>query len=172
MPANPVIARPLLTAGTAEASLAELAAISERTGVTIEPRLFPESGSLSAAERLEIEIAYASPDLVRMGAFRQFFGLIEKLPNLQWLHLGFAGIDNPFFGTLLNRGVRLSNSPGAAAEPIAHTAMAGPALARTAAASLPGNATRSSLGSPAGRRSPKRPEQPDARDLRPRRHRR
>ena len=125
MPANPVIVRPLLTTGTADASATELAAISDRAGITIEPRLFAESGNLSSTERREIEIAYASPDLVRIGAFRQFFGLMETLPNLQWLHLGFAGIDNPFFGTLLDRGVRLSNSPGAAAEPIAHTAMAG-----------------------------------------------
>ena len=59
------------------------------------------------------------------GAFRHFFDLIETLPNLRWVHLGFAGIDNPRFGAMLDRGVRLSNSPGAAAEPIAHTAMAG-----------------------------------------------
>ena len=125
MPSDPVIVRPLLTAGTADASITELATISDRTGIAIKPRRFTETGNLSSTERREIEIAYASPDLVRMGAFRQFFGLIETLANLQWLHLGFAGIDSPFFGTLLDRGVRLSNSPGAAAEPIAHTAMAG-----------------------------------------------
>ena len=62
---------------------------------------------------------------MRLGAFRRFFDLIEALPNLRWVHLGFAGIDNPRFGAMLDRGARLSNSPGAAAEPIAHTAMAG-----------------------------------------------
>ena len=119
------ISQPLLTVAVAEASRAELAAISERTGTTIEPRLFVDDPDLTVAQREEIEIAYGSPDLVRMGAFRHFFDLIEALPNLRWVHLGFAGIDNPRFGAMLDRGVRLSNSPGAAAEPIAHTAMAG-----------------------------------------------
>ena len=123
--ADAPVSRPLLTAAVAEASRTEIEAISERTGTKVEPRIFAGSSNIDAAEREEMEIAYASPDLVRLGAFRQFFGLIETLPNLQWLHLGFAGIDGPFFGGLLDRGVRLSNSPGAAAEPIAHTAMAG-----------------------------------------------
>ena len=55
----------------------------------------------------------------------RFFDLLERAPNLSWVHLGFAGIDLLLFGTLLDRGVRLSNSPTSAAEPIAHTAMAG-----------------------------------------------
>ena len=123
--ADAPVSQPLLTAAVAEASHAELAAISERTGTKIEPRLFVGASDLPAAEREQIQIAYGSPDLVRMGAFGQFFDLIETLPRLRWLHLGFAGIDNPRFGAMLDLGVRLSNSPGAAAEPIAHTAMAG-----------------------------------------------
>lgn len=125
MPADAPVCQPLVTAAVAEASRADIAAISERTGTIIEPCLFVGSSDLPAAERERIEIAYGSPDLVRMGAFGQFFDLIEILPRLHWLHLGFAGIDNPRFGAMLDRGVRLSNSPGAAAEPIAHTAMAG-----------------------------------------------
>lgn len=123
--ADAPVSKPLLTAAVAEASCAEIAAISKRTGTRIEPRLFVGASDLPAAERGPIEIAYGSPDLVRMGAFGQFFDLIETLPRLRWLHLGFAGIDNPRFGAMLDRGVRLSNSPGAAAEPIAHTAIAG-----------------------------------------------
>ncbi|MDE0241557.1 MAG: D-2-hydroxyacid dehydrogenase [bacterium] len=119
------VSHPLLTAAVAEASQAEIEAISGRTGTKVKPRLFVGGTDLPAAEREEIEVAFASPDLVRMGAFGPFFDLIESLPGLQWLHLGFAGIDNPRFGAMLDREVRLSNSPGAAAEPIAHTAMAG-----------------------------------------------
>ena len=125
LPTDAPVSQPLLTAAVAEASHAELAAISERTGTKIEPRIFVGASDLPAAEREQIEIAYGSPDLVRLGAFGQFFDLIKTLPRLRWLHLGFAGIDNPRFGAMLDRGVRLSNSPGAAAEPIAHTAMAG-----------------------------------------------
>ena len=49
----------------------------------------------------------------------------RRAPNLRWAHLGWAGTDNPRFAAMLARGVRLSNSPGAAAEPIAHSVMAG-----------------------------------------------
>ncbi len=123
--ADAPVSHPLLTAAVAEASRAEIEAVSERTGMKIEPRVFAGTSDIPAAEREGIEVAFASPDLVRMGAFAPFFDLVETLPGLRWLHLGFAGIDNPRFGALLERGVRLSNSPGAAAEPIAHTAMAG-----------------------------------------------
>ena len=77
------ISQPLLTVAVAEASRAELAAISERTGTTIEPHLFVDDPDLSVAQREEIEIAYGSPDLVRMGAFRHIFDLIEAVPNLR-----------------------------------------------------------------------------------------
>ena len=120
------ISQPLLTVAVAEASRAELAAISERTGTTIEPRLFVDDPDLLR------RTAGGNRDRVRFARPRahgcipaRFFDLIEALPNLRWVHLGFAGIDNPRFGAMLDRGVRLSNSPGAAAEPIAHTAMAG-----------------------------------------------
>ena len=63
----------------------------------IKPRVFAGTSDIPAAEREEIEVAFASPDLVRMGAFAPFFDLVETLPGLRWLHLGFAGIDNPLF---------------------------------------------------------------------------
>ena len=119
--------RLLLTRAVAEASVADLSAIAERTGVGIDAILLPDEGAeLSAAELDGIESAYMSPDLFTEGgnAWR-LLDLLERAPNLRWIHLGFAGIDHPRFGALLDGGVRLSNSPGAAAEPIAHTAMAG-----------------------------------------------
>lgn len=112
----------------AEASVADLSAMAKRTGVGINPILLPddEGAELGAAELERIETAYMSPDLFTEGgnAWR-LLDLLEHAPNLRWIHLGFAGIDHPRFGALLEGGVRLSNSPGAAAEPIAHTAMAG-----------------------------------------------
>lgn len=48
---------------------------------------------------------------------------IIKATNLKWLHTFSAGVDNPFFQQLLKRGVRLSNSTGATASPIAQTAI-------------------------------------------------
>ena len=118
----------LLTRALAEACAVELRAIAERTGVAIHPVLFPdhEQDAVDAAEHASIEAAYASPDLFMEGGRPwRFLDLLEGAPSLRWAHLGFAGIDHPRFGALLDRGVSLSNSPGAAAEPIAHTAMAG-----------------------------------------------
>ncbi len=52
-----------------------------------------------------------------------WFGAAMRAPNLAWLHSMSAGVDSPVFGTFLERGVRLSNSPGASAAPIARTVM-------------------------------------------------
>ena len=128
--------RLLVTRAAAEASATDLDAIAQRTGTAVPLLLFPDEGGpeLTADEQATIEIAYVSPDLFMEGLrawpsdlldYRRFLDLVLEAPNLRWLHLGFAGIDSPRFGGLLDRGVRLSNSPGAAAEPIAHSAMAG-----------------------------------------------
>ena len=56
---------------------------------------------------------------------RRFLGSALHAPNLRWMHLPNAGVDHPVFGRLLERGVRLTTSSGATAEPIAQTAIAG-----------------------------------------------
>ncbi len=62
---------------------------------------------------------------------RRFLGSTLRAPNLKWLHLPNVGVDHPVFTQLLQQGVRLTNSSGASAEPIAQTAIAGVlALAR------------------------------------------
>ncbi|MEL6892684.1 MAG: D-2-hydroxyacid dehydrogenase, partial [Actinomycetota bacterium] len=52
-----------------------------------------------------------------------FFGVVLRAPNLRWLHTMSAGVDSPVFAGLLERGVRLSNSSGSSAPPIARTAL-------------------------------------------------
>lgn len=66
-----------------------------------------------------IEIAFLSMDLVP-GATAPFVKVCLEAPNLRWMHTGSAGVDSPAFRMLLDRGVRLTNSPGAAATSIAH----------------------------------------------------
>ena len=120
--------RLLITDAVAEASADELQAIQARAQRWAEPLRFPPDAEpeLTETDLASVEAAYASPDLFFEGAsVWRFFEVMDRLPNLRWAHLGFAGIDNPRFGALLDRGVRLSNSPSAAAEPIAHSAMAG-----------------------------------------------
>ena len=48
---------------------------------------------------------------------------IMNAPRLKWLHTFSAGVDSPFFIQLMERGVRLTNSSGATASPIAQTAI-------------------------------------------------
>ena len=57
-----------------------------------------------------------------------------KSPNMRWLQSFSAGIDNPFFTQILNRGVRLTTASGTSASPIAQTVVSGiPTLAPIAA---------------------------------------
>jgi phosphoglycerate dehydrogenase-like enzyme len=48
---------------------------------------------------------------------------IMKAANVKWLHTFSAGVDSPFFIQLMEKGVRLTNSSGATASPIAQTAI-------------------------------------------------
>lgn len=48
---------------------------------------------------------------------------IMKSTNVKWLHTFSAGVDSPFFIQLMENGVRLTNSSGATASPIAQTAI-------------------------------------------------
>lgn len=72
------------------------------------------------AER--VELAFFSGDLLGPSG-RPFFEALDRAPGLRWLHVFHAGVDAPRYGELLAQGVRLSNSSGSHAEPIAQTAI-------------------------------------------------
>lgn len=67
-------------------------------------------------------IAYFSGD-VYPGRTREFVLALARAKSLRWLHSFAAGVDHPWFQGLLARGVRITNSSGASAVPIAHTVM-------------------------------------------------
>ncbi len=69
-----------------------------------------------------IDVAFYSSDLWPERS-RGIALSIMKANNLQWLHSFSAGVDSPFFLQLMDRGVRLTNSTGATASPIAQTAL-------------------------------------------------
>ena len=111
-----------LTAQSADA----IEAIAQRSGVPLTPVVFPAGHDPLPPDLLaQVEAAYASPDLYIENQIWRFMELLESVPNLRWAHLGWAGVDHPRFDAFRQRGVLLSNSPGAAAEPIAHTLLAG-----------------------------------------------
>lgn len=70
----------------------------------------------------DVEVAFFSGDLYP-GRSRAFFAALFGAPRLRWLHTFSAGVDHPVFRGLLDRGVRLTTSSGAAAVPIAHTVL-------------------------------------------------
>ena len=85
-----------------------------------------ESGILSEAELASIRAAFISSDVIADSRLeRRGFGTARRATNLEWLHIGFAGTDTPIFRELMERGVAITNSSGAAAEPIAQSAVAG-----------------------------------------------
>ncbi len=51
----------------------------------------------------------------------RFIRACLQAPNLQWLHTFSAGVDSPVFTEFVRRGVRLTNSSGSSARPIAQT---------------------------------------------------
>lgn len=70
----------------------------------------------------DVDVAFFSSDVWPERA-RGIVLSIMKAPSLRWLHSFSAGVDSPFFIQQMERGVRLSNSSGATASPIAQTAV-------------------------------------------------
>lgn len=68
----------------------------------------------------DIDVAFFSGDLYP-DHVRPFVLALRDAPKLRWLHSFSAGVDNPFFLRLRERGVRLTTSSGANAVPIAQT---------------------------------------------------
>jgi len=103
----------------------DILAIEQRNSHPIKIIFVPESGERLSFDILEqIEIATPPNPDYEGSAVRRFYGAALRAPNLEWIHLPHAGIDDPIFGDLLEKGVRLTNASGAMAEPIASTAIA------------------------------------------------
>jgi phosphoglycerate dehydrogenase-like enzyme len=69
-----------------------------------------------------VEIAFFSGDLFPERV-REFVLALRDAKQLRWLHTFSAGVDNPWFQALRERGVRLTTSSGANAVPIAQTVL-------------------------------------------------
>ena len=96
------------------------------SGIEFEPITLPADpdARLSDEECARIEIASYSLDLIESPHARSFFSSLYRAPRLDWMHVRNAGVDHPVFGRLLERGITLTNSAGAAAEPIAQSSIA------------------------------------------------
>ncbi len=87
---------------------------------TIEPVLLTSAEPLAEQTLDRITTAFFSGD-VWPARTREMMISILKAKNLEWLHTFSAGVDSPVFQTMLERGVRITNSAGASSSSIAQT---------------------------------------------------
>ncbi len=87
---------------------------------TVEPILLTSAEPLPAKILDRITTAFFSGDVWPLRT-REMMISILKAPNLKWLHTFSSGVDSPVFQTMLERGIRITNSAGASSSPIAQT---------------------------------------------------
>ena len=80
-------------------------------------------GQPIAADDVAPEIVWLSLDSWTSGALPKLYGRIMKSPQARWTQIMAAGIDNPMFRNILEKGVRLTKS-SAQATPIAEYVVA------------------------------------------------
>ena len=115
--------RLLLTDNAASAHRQRLHHVSEHVDIV---RL----SELEGAGPTPIDAAFFSPDCYPDLAAAFMVAVLEA-PGLSWLHTFSAGTDHPIFATLIDRGVRVTNSSGGSAVPISHAVVMHPlALSR------------------------------------------
>jgi phosphoglycerate dehydrogenase-like enzyme len=75
-----------------------------------------------AGDPARCDVAFFSGDFFP-DRVRDFILALRDAKDLRWMHSFSAGVDNPFFTRLRERGVRVTTSSGANAVPIAQTAI-------------------------------------------------
>ena len=79
----------------------------------------PREGGGWSGDTAAVDVAYFSEDFWTNGRYREAIVQLFTLPKLRWFHSFSAGVDNPAFRSLLDRGVILTNSAGSTSRPIA-----------------------------------------------------
>jgi phosphoglycerate dehydrogenase-like enzyme len=72
-------------------------------------------GATVARDEAAPEVAWGTGDLFDDGPIRPFFGLVARVPSLRWFASPAAGFENPFFGDLVRRGIRVTTSHASSA---------------------------------------------------------
>src|SRR5688500_6948809 len=93
---------------------------------------FAPTTTLSPDEVAAIEAGFYSRDIwegtVKTNlspAAAQYWPIVDAAPNLKWLHVVSAGADQRPYQPSLSRGIRVTTSAGANAEPVGLTAVTG-----------------------------------------------
>ncbi|NBW78892.1 MAG: D-2-hydroxyacid dehydrogenase [Betaproteobacteria bacterium] len=89
----------------------------------------PQS-SPDAAGHYPCQVAYITRDITGASTktrvlqdLQCFYEVMRASPHLAWVHVHSAGADRPIFAELRQRGIKVSTSSGANAQPVAHTAL-------------------------------------------------
>lgn len=117
------MSQPLKSASSSPMKLLIATSAVERLGprlAAIDPRLrllqFDQHGEidLDGARCTESacapDVAWLSLDVFVEGHFLRFASILQRSPGLQWVQTVHAGLDLPLYLTLLEQGIRLSNS--------------------------------------------------------------
>lgn len=74
-------------------------------------RLRTDAGHRVERDAADPEVAWGTSDLFAEGSpMRPFLGLIRRAPSLKWFQSPAAGYDDPIYGELAGRGVRITNA--------------------------------------------------------------
>ena len=81
---------------------------------------------VNVADLNDVNAAFVSTDLTSSGVnIRRLMELMRDAHSIEWVHLGWVGSDSPMVRALTTRGLKVTNSPGATAEPIALSLIGG-----------------------------------------------
>ncbi|HEY3951521.1 D-2-hydroxyacid dehydrogenase [Phenylobacterium sp.] len=81
------------------------------------------AGHQIAPEKIDPEVVWLSLDSYASGTLRQLYSRLMKSASPRWTQIMAAGIDNPMFRSIMEKGVRISKS-SAQATPIAEYVVA------------------------------------------------
>jgi phosphoglycerate dehydrogenase-like enzyme len=104
-----------------DTALAQYGAVWRDIAPDLRHLVLPRDRHLEQREIDTIDLAVFSADLWTEGRGAPFMKVLLQAPSAQWLHMFSAGLDNPVFGELRRRGVRVTHSAGSSATPIAHS---------------------------------------------------
>jgi phosphoglycerate dehydrogenase-like enzyme len=115
----------LMTKAARERLGDRLAAIAPAIDVitALSAETFERDGRPIAVEDIDPEVVWLSHDSWTSGLLGPLFGRIMKTPAPRWTQIMAAGIDNPMFRKIMEKGVRITKS-SAQATPIAEYVVA------------------------------------------------
>src|SRR6185312_16513780 len=69
---------------------------------------YERNGQPVAVEEIDPEVVWLSLDSYASGTLGQLFGRLMKTEAPRWTQIMAAGIDNPMFRSIMEKGVRIS----------------------------------------------------------------